>query len=139
MVYTRFLNRKKNIEDHSSECPYFVEGKMQETLLDFHNKRDADLLAIYDHFGYANQLEKLAEEIQEFSAAYKNWIVNDCDPELWDALIEEYADVVIILGQFRKNIIRRDKQYRFHQDLADAEDSKIQRTLQRIEEGYYED
>jgi len=110
----------------------------KETVLDFYRKRDDDLLKIYDHFGYANQLEKLSEEIKEFSEAYRQWILNDCDQKFWDDMIEEYADVVIILGQFRKNIIRRDKDYLFHQDLADAEETKVQRTLQRIEEGYYE-
>lgn len=104
----------------------------------FFNKRNDELLRIYDHFGYKNQLEKLAEEIKEFSDAYAEWVINGFAPEFWDHMIEELADVDILMSQFRRNIIRNDDNYLFHQDLYQAEDSKIQRTLQRIEEGYYE-
>ena len=101
-------------------------------------KRNEDLLTIYDHFGYKNQLEKLAEEVKEFSEAYAEWVINGFAQEFWDHMIEELADVDILISQFRKNIIRVDGKYVFHQDLGDAEENKIQRTLKRIDEGYYE-
>jgi hypothetical protein len=120
------INTERNASETAWEKSYFC-------------KRTNELLRIYDHFGYKNQLEKLSEEIKEFSEAYTDWVANGFDIAFWDHMIEELADVDILISQFRKNIIRNDDNYLFHQDLYHAEEAKIARTLSRIKEGYYDE
>ncbi len=102
---------------------------------------EKDLLKIIEHFGINNQQRKLQEEIfelQEQISIYEqvhDWNSNDyfmgIVPEK-DGIAEELADVIILLKQIFYY-------YKFDEDeIKQLEQSKINRTLERIESGYYE-
>ncbi len=80
-------------------------------------EQEENLKYIYKHFGWSNQKEKLHEEIQEF---------------IQDSNSEELVDVFIVAYQLLKFDGLNKKT---HEDLIDY---KINRTLERIEAGYYE-
>lgn len=61
-----------------------------------------DLLRIIEHYGITNQLKKMNEECYELLEAINNyeWIVDSkgrCDTK---HIIEELADVMVLLNQF---------------------------------------
>jgi len=83
-----------------------------------------NLLKIIQHFGKENQLEKLKEELNELLEAI--------DSKNEDEMFKEVIDVIIMAWQllliFKKTDDEIDRQVNF----------KINRTLERIESGYYE-
>ena len=100
-----------------------------------------DLLKIIKHFGINTQQRKLAEEIfelQEQISIYEqvhDWDSNDyfmgIVPEK-DGISEELADVIVLLKQIFYY-------YKFDEnEIKKLEQNKINRTLERIESGYYE-
>lgn len=100
-------------------------------------------LYIINHFGVDAQLDKLREEIFEFeeAALQLQEIAFNMEGDLGDVetyhqkrthVIEEMGDVLNILSQFV-----------FYYGIEKPEldgimDEKLERTLKRIEEGYYE-
>lgn len=95
-------------------------------------------LDIINHFGYRNQMKKLNEETYELLEAidnYEDGLSNDNVEELnmlREHIIEEMGDVLILLTEFigKYNIEKPE--------LDVIMDYKINRTLQRIDTGYYD-
>lgn len=102
---------------------------------------EKDLLKIIEHFGVNNQQRKLAEEVFELQEAISIYEkIEYWDGEGYfidfssdkDTIIEEIADICVILRQFMEH-------YDITQDeISDRMADKINRTLERIESGYYE-
>lgn len=105
-----------------------------------------DVKTIADHFGLAGQLEKLREEMRECdesSRAYQSNLELNPDPLTMSPeehidrateylhLIEEMADVKLMLDQI-VYLLRAES------DFKKMYQHKIERTLKRIENGYYE-
>ena len=101
-------------------------------------------LDIINHFGYRNQMKKLNEETYELLEAIDNY--EDASMEFnnnedyysveetkvfRDHIVEEMGDVLTLLTEF---IARYDiEKY----ELDKWMDYKLERTLDRIESGYY--
>lgn len=101
-------------------------------------------LDIINHFGYRNQMKKLNEEIYELLEAVDNY--EDASMEFnnnedyysveemktfRDHIVEEMGDVLILLTEF---IGKYDiEKY----ELDKWMDYKLERTLDRIDSGYY--
>ena len=109
-----------------TKYPYYIE-------------RAKNLQQIYDYFGFRTQAEKLKEECQEFADAYVAWVMSDWSTPAWDDLIEELADVTIVLTQLKNQMMRLDQSGTFFEQLDAAIEAKIKRTRERIESGYYND
>lgn len=89
-----------------------------------------DLLKIIEHFGVNNQQRKLNEEIFELQEAIT--IYEQGNNQSCDDIKEEITDVMLLLEQFK-----------LHYDITSEEITemfwkKVNRTLERIESGYYE-
>ena len=88
------------------------------------------LMAIMDHYGYDHQVyEKLPEEVDELQEAFDAYF-DKPSPEHWHHVIEECADVHIMLEQFKMLITPEDKQ-EFDKICMD----KLHREIGRIEGG----
>ncbi len=88
-----------------------------------------DCLKIFEHFGWENQRRKLAEEVNELNdevLLFEKGIGNIND------LKEELADCYILLKQFKEAYEITDE------ELILEVRAKLNRTLERIESGYYE-
>ncbi len=89
-----------------------------------------DCLKVFEYFGYVTQRRKLVEEVDELNdevLLFEKGIGDIKD------LKQELADCYILLKQFKE-----------HYEITDEEllleiRGKLDRTLKRIEEGYYED
>lgn len=81
------------------------------------------LFKIFSHFGYRKQLKKFSEECYELTEA-----MLDNDKE---HIKEEIADVQVLLNQFKELYKIQDS------EIVNIMEQKIDRTLDRIEEGYY--
>ena len=96
---------------------------------------------IMEHFGYRNQMKKLNEECYEFLEAVDNYedmilcVKNVSDRDLKIArefIIEEMGDILILITQF---LVK----YKITQEELDSiMDNKIKRTINRIDEKYYD-
>ena len=87
------------------------------------------LLKIIDKFGINNQQRKLAEEVFELNEAITK---HEALGGQYKHIVEELADVMVMLKQF---------QYYYDIEQEEIEEickQKIDRTIDRIEEGYYE-
>ncbi|MCP3679625.1 MAG: hypothetical protein GY782_04905 [Gammaproteobacteria bacterium] len=83
-------------------------------------EQEENLKYIFNHFGEKVQVQKLQEEIEEYLNSF------DFDNE-----IEELADIYVVLTQLIKFA-------EFGDLIKDKIDYKINRTIERIESGYYE-
>ena len=102
---------------------------------------EKDLLKIIEHFGINNQQRKLQEEVFELQEAITQReypaLSRDKKPtelKLFEKehIAEEIADICVILRQFMEC-------YDITQDeITEKMVEKIERTLERIESGYYE-
>lgn len=100
-----------------------------------------DLLKIIEHFGINNQQRKLHEEIFELQEAITTHeLKKSVEYEIplteiigtKEHITEEIADICVILRQFMEY-------YDITQDeISEKMANKINRTLERIESGYYE-
>lgn len=92
-------------------------------------EQDEKLRKITKHFGIETELTKLTEEVGELlNECYKRHFI---DPE-YGEVEDELADVFVILGQIGLY---------FNADMDKVEETmktKIDRTVQRIEEGWYD-
>ncbi len=82
-----------------------------------------EYLKIINHYGLRNQLKKLSEEVYEFQEAV---LLDDNGEESLENILEEFADIQVILEQFR---------YFYELDntkVAEKEVFKAMRTLERI-------
>lgn len=87
------------------------------------------LLMIMDHYGYDHQVyEKLPEEVDELQEAFDAYF-DKPSPEHWHHVIEEAADVHIMLEQFQMLITPEDKA-EFDKICMD----KLHREIERIEQ-----
>lgn len=86
--------------------------------------QEQKLKKIFNHFGRENQAEKLVEEANELLQA-----IQKGDEENFE---EELADVLVVIGQF---MITFDY---LEDKLSKTVNEKVERTLKRIEEKYYE-
>lgn len=87
------------------------------------HKREDKLMQIFDHFGATNQAEKLMEEAAELRVE----IIEDN----YLGIIEELADVEVLLDQIKL------KYEICPEEIESIKKEKIDRTLKRIKEGYY--
>lgn len=82
-----------------------------------------DLLKIIEHYGLTSQLKKLSEETYELQEAI---LLDVGDTKSYDHIVEELADVYVILEQLEEYFeINQDK-------LIAMQSYKIRRTLERI-------
>ena len=97
-----------------------------------------DYLKIINHFGVNNQQRKLQEEVFElqeaindykYVEAYKN---SPAEKFHKRNIAEELADCFILLKQFQMYFDFGTM------ELTEIMNSKLKRTLDRMEEGYYE-
>lgn len=88
-----------------------------------------DLIEIFNYFGYETQRRKLIEEVNEFLdeiLLFEKGIGNI------EKIEEEFADVMILLNQFREA-------YELVTGcVLGYQVQKIERTKERIRAGYYE-
>ena len=100
-----------------------------------------DLLKIIEHFGINNQQRKLEEEIFELEEAITiNQLKETVEYEIplteivgtREHIAEEIADVMLILEQFKTYYGITNE------EITNIFWSKADRTLKRIESGYYE-
>lgn len=101
------------------------------------------LLKIIDHFGVRSQMRKLNEETYELIEAmdeYEDYAYFKCDEDntkvpypLMSEVISEMADVLTLLGEIiaKYNISE--------EEIMDNIEFKVNRTLGRIESGYYDE
>lgn len=87
--------------------------------------KDKDLKKITEHFGVSNQIIKLNEEVAELTVE----IVKDN----YFGIQEELADVYVILKQIQLYFEIEDE------EIDSVSKEKIDRTLKRIKEGYYDE
>ena len=96
-----------------------------------------DLKMIAEHFGPRKQLAKMIEECSELIEAvnvYHDDLVLDSNP--LDAsihrlhVVEEMADVQILIDQLTHLLYAKD-------ELKQMREFKIERTKQRMKDGYY--
>ena len=102
---------------------------------------EKDLLKIIEHFGVNNQQRKLQEEVFDLQEAIiTHELKKSVEYEIplteiigtKEHIAEEIADVMLLLEQFK-----------LHYDITSKEITnifwnKVDRTLERIESGYYE-
>ena len=92
-------------------------------------EQDEKLKKITKHFGIETELTKLSEDVGELlNECYKRHFV---DPE-YGEVEDELADVFVILGQIGLY---------FNADMDKVKEimkTKIDRTVQRIDEGWYD-
>lgn len=93
------------------------------------NDMEEKLKKITKHFGIETELTKLTEEMGELlNECYKRHFV---DPE-YGEIEDEMADVLVILLQIMLHFnVDVDK-------VTDTVEHKIERTVKRIEEGWYD-
>lgn len=82
------------------------------------------LMKIYNHFGRDAQIKKLREEVEEFIGALQSGNMEHAT--------EELADIAVVLSQFA--ILPEIEDDLF----SSVFDYKLNRTISRIESGYYE-
>lgn len=90
---------------------------------------------IANHFGQTNQRWKLIEELEELSREISEDIAADCSTSY--NTLEEMADCLILIEQLLY-LKQKENDCDVAKLLGDIVDRKINRTLERIEEGYYE-
>lgn len=101
-----------------------------------------DFKKVMDYFGYRNQMKKLNEECYEFLEAVDNYedlllVIKDM-PErdriaAREFVVEEMADMLVLLTQF---IVKYDIK---QNELDSYIDYKMERTLGRINDKYYDE
>ena len=89
-------------------------------------------LKIINHFGLRNQLKKLNEECYELIEAITDYEDDYARNGTKENIIEEMADVMVLLRQFQGHYNITDI------DIAFKMLYKTNRTIERIENGYYE-
>lgn len=89
---------------------------------------------IADNFGLVTQQLKLIEELGELTKEISKDIANG--REISDETTSEIADVNILINQIL--YLSSNKDYNSKEKLKEHIEYKLQRTLRRIEEGYYE-
>lgn len=96
-------------------------------------------LNIINHFGVRNQMKKLHEEVFELLEAidtYEDGITFEVDYStlniLRDCMVDELGDVMLLLKQFIAKYEINDTELQLHLDY------KLNRTEERIKEGYYD-
>lgn len=89
---------------------------------------------IADNFGLVTQQLKLIEELGELTREISKDIANG--RKISDDTISEIADVNILINQIL--YLSSNKDYNSKEKLKEHIEYKLQRTLKRIEEGYYE-
>lgn len=88
---------------------------------------------IADNFGLVTQQLKLIEELGELTREISKDIANG--RKISDDTISEIADVNILINQIL--YLSSNKDYNSKEKLKEHIEYKLQRTLKRIEEGYY--
>jgi len=85
------------------------------------------LLSVLDHYGIQIQTEKFREELAELSLALCRF-VSSKEVEAINPVIEEIADVENLIEQFKYA-------FRIQDEVEDIRISKMQREINRIENG----
>lgn len=93
---------------------------------------DEKELKIINHFGLRNQLKKFNEECYELIEAINEYEDDNARNGTKENIIEEMADVMVLLRQFQEYYNITDI------DIAFKMLYKTNRTIERIESGYYE-
>lgn len=90
--------------------------------------KDTRIEKIINHFGINHQLIKLAEECSELTQAalkYRDKSLLDNSTDLYENLVEEIADVEILIAQIKSRIINENQ-------IKEKIEYKLNRTLERI-------
>lgn len=87
--------------------------------------KEEELKEIIEHFGLSNQIIKLHEEVGELTV--------ECIKDDYFNIVEELADVTVLLKQIQKYFDIDDI------EIEEKMKEKVDRTLKRIKEGYYDD
>lgn len=87
-----------------------------------------ELIKIFEYFGYEKQRRKLVEEVNELNDEILLFEEGIGDIK---KIREELADAFILLNQFKRYYEIEDE------ELLMVTRAKINRTLDRIESGYY--
>jgi len=99
--------------------------------------KQLDLIKIYRHFRPQGQIRKLQEECTELADAIHismTAYMGDAHKAMQTpAVITEMADVTVMLAQFKFC------EPELWEQIEEEAECKIQRTLERMETGYYED
>lgn len=85
---------------------------------------------IFKHFGYACQILKIDEESKELQEALIE-TYKQPSPQNKEHVLEELADVFVVLNQFKMFFKISDKK------LQEQIEFKTRRTIDRIKHGYY--
>jgi len=99
-----------------------------------------DIRKIFKHFGFTGQFAKMIEEFEEYKEAI-NIYLSDPTEENLDNLIFEKADLEIMINQLMYGTInmKNDITTQNIDSINNrARKWKIKRTLERIDERYYE-
>ena len=88
---------------------------------------------IADTFGIKNQQLKLIEELGELTRELSKDIANN--RSISDNTLSEIADVKILLNQLLYLVEKED--VNVYEKLRSNTEYKLERTMQRINEGYY--
>ena len=88
---------------------------------------------IADNFGLVTQQLKLIEELGELTREISKDIANG--REISDETISEIADVNILINQIL--YLSSNKDYNSKEKIKEHIEYKLQRTIQRINTGYY--
>lgn len=84
-----------------------------------------DKLKIITYYGIRKQLKKLSEEVYEFQEAV---LMDDSGEEALKHIIEEYADIELVLEQFKEYYELNNV------DIVEMKVKKAMRTLERIDD-----
>lgn len=95
-------------------------------------KNSEKLLQITNHFGARTEAIKLQEEVGEFIDLIGEGVHKEVTLELTEKLEEEAADVMVVFGQL-VNYFNLDTD-----KIKEIANRKIDRTIQRIESGWYD-
>ena len=104
-------------------------------------EKELKLKAIFDHFKADTQFSKLREEIREFEDAFEAYFLYDDTLDNWTHLVEEFVDVSVLISQFMLTLQRHaiNEKLDFETLFKIKTEEKIDRTIERIESGYYDD
>lgn len=104
------------------------------------NDQKSDIRKVFKHFGFTNQYEKMIEEFEEYKQAINNYLSDPTEENL-NNIIFEASDLSIMVEQMMYgtiNIKSDMKPANIDVIRQNSDNYKIKRTLERIENRYYE-
>ncbi len=149
--FTRIIDLQTLVEDDGEESNYCI-GCVSDIIDKERDTYPEDIKKIYGRFGYLTQVDKTLEELDEFKEAlYRmmreaynertsfnglplNIAMKGREDLKW--FFEELADVEIMIDQLKMIHTNNATWQPWYEKLKRA---KVERTLKRIEDGYYDE